>query len=284
MYYIEIIENKWGILVLIRKNSLYTGFIFGVKRKVLYAHADRDYLSKRRRANVIEIIYFLSGEDVVVSNGKEYVNTADTIRLAPPINKYDKESYAVANKNGELIGIHYFAPHPFVTETEVIDASQSNKLREYFISIYNVWQAQESDYFYRASELLYKILAEITAIQDKEAKPLSEIERKIKDSGEYISEHCFEKDFYAGNLPKMSGVAQTYYNRVFKRQFGVTPVEYITGLKMKKALDLLIDNRYSIAEISDRLGYDNPEYFSRVFKKTYGVVPSKYLLYFTSGF
>ena len=68
MYYIEIIENKCGILVLIRKNSLYTGFIFGVKRKVLYAHADRDYLSKRRRANVIEIICFLGGVEVVFSN------------------------------------------------------------------------------------------------------------------------------------------------------------------------------------------------------------------------
>jgi AraC-like DNA-binding protein len=60
---------------------------------------------------------------------------------------------------------------------------------------------------------------------------------------------------------------------------GITPLEYMTKLRMKKAEQLLSAMRnkeYSVAEVAQMCGYEDALYFSRVFKKTYGCSPSNF--------
>lgn len=71
-----------------------------------------------------------------------------------------------------------------------------------------------------------------------------------------------------------------YLRKLFKKELGVTPLEYMTGLRMKKAETLLTamwTNEYSIAEIAEQCGYDDALYFSRVFKKHFGCAPSAFV-------
>ena len=46
---------------------------------------------------------------------------------------------------------------------------------------------------------------------------------------------------------------------------------------MKKAAELLLENRYTVAEVSYKIGIEDPFYFSKCFKKQFGVSPSVYL-------
>ena len=46
---------------------------------------------------------------------------------------------------------------------------------------------------------------------------------------------------------------------------------------MKEAAELLKSKKYTVAEISDMLGYSDPKYFTEIFKKHYGVTPSAYM-------
>ena len=62
----------------------------------------------------------------------------------------------------------------------------------------------------------------------------------------------------------------------FKTYFGMSPIQYLTKIKMDKARELLTDSSLNVSEISEVLGYDNSLYFSRVFKKTTGVCPRDY--------
>ena len=71
-----------------------------------------------------------------------------------------------------------------------------------------------------------------------------------------------------------------YLRKLFKKEIGMSPLEYLTNLRMNSAEKLLTamwTNEYSINEISQMCGYEDALYFSRVFKKRFGCSPTKYV-------
>jgi two-component system response regulator YesN len=53
-------------------------------------------------------------------------------------------------------------------------------------------------------------------------------------------------------------------------------VEYMTQVRIKKAKELLLQDDYTISDISSIIGYQDPNYFSRVFKAICGVSPKQW--------
>lgn len=74
-----------------------------------------------------------------------------------------------------------------------------------------------------------------------------------------------------------------YFSKLFKEQTGTTFIEYLTGVRIVKAKELLKTTRMSLKEICFKVGYHDPNYFSRVFKKITGRSPSDYRLSVTSS-
>jgi two-component system, response regulator YesN len=72
------------------------------------------------------------------------------------------------------------------------------------------------------------------------------------------------------------GVSPNYLSSLFKKETGITFIEFISDRKLAKAKDWLIDPNIPIYEIAERLGYSDRRYFREVFKKKTGVTPSAY--------
>ena len=53
-------------------------------------------------------------------------------------------------------------------------------------------------------------------------------------------------------------------------------MEYVTGLRVARAKELLQQETLSMKEICVSVGYGDPNYFSRIFKKHTGVTPTEY--------
>ncbi len=68
----------------------------------------------------------------------------------------------------------------------------------------------------------------------------------------------------------------SWFIRSFRHYMGMTPMQYITSIRINKARELLKNTDYSIQEISALSGYENPLYFSRIFHKQTGYSPSRY--------
>lgn len=74
-----------------------------------------------------------------------------------------------------------------------------------------------------------------------------------------------------------------YVRKLFKKETGVTPHEYLVNLRMERARAIIsggVANRYSkysVSQIAEACGFAEPLYFSRVFKKYFGVSPSEYI-------
>lgn len=96
---------------------------------------------------------------------------------------------------------------------------------------------------------------------------------KLQNALDYIDAHFTEKLnlAYVANLVDQN---YFYFSRNFKREVGMTFLEYVTEKRMTEAVKLLSDNNLKIYEISEKLGYDDCKYFFKLFKKRYGISPT----------
>lgn len=68
----------------------------------------------------------------------------------------------------------------------------------------------------------------------------------------------------------------SFYNKI-KVLTGYSPSDYIRKVRMNEASILLKSKRYTVAEVSDMMGFGDPKYFTDIFKRHYGVPPSIYM-------
>ncbi|MCS7464116.1 AraC family transcriptional regulator [Paenibacillus doosanensis] len=92
----------------------------------------------------------------------------------------------------------------------------------------------------------------------------------------YIDSRC-QEPLKVGQLARMSGFNPHYYLHLFKKQYGTSPIEYMTGKRMERAKALLLEPGESIREVARAAGYKDEFYFSRLFKRKTGMAPSVYI-------
>lgn len=94
-------------------------------------------------------------------------------------------------------------------------------------------------------------------------------------ASEYILEH-FCEDIPLEKLARYFSVSESYLSRSFKDAIGVGIREYINILRIRKAQEMLEESDYSVSQIAEAVGFDNPSYFGRVFQNHLAVSPSQY--------
>ena len=78
-------------------------------------------------------------------------------------------------------------------------------------------------------------------------------------------------------------ISPYHFIRMFKAKTGTTPHEYLLGIRVNKAEEMLKKGIYSIEEVARLCGYIDASHFSSYFKRVLGVTPSAYKKkYFTS--
>jgi AraC-like DNA-binding protein len=71
-------------------------------------------------------------------------------------------------------------------------------------------------------------------------------------------------------------ISKDHFIRLFKKETGMTPVQYISQKKIEKAQLLLVTEEMPIKEIAFLLSYEDHSYFNRLFKKITGETPQEY--------
>lgn len=92
---------------------------------------------------------------------------------------------------------------------------------------------------------------------------------------EYIEKNI-DKKLGIEEMADIMHLSPNYFIRLFRSQFGITPMKYLTDQRLKLASKLLIDRNYSIKEIAIKTGFSTVYYFDRIFKQHTGFTPSQY--------
>ena len=99
------------------------------------------------------------------------------------------------------------------------------------------------------------------------------LKKAFKVVEENISNEQFDIPFFCSEL----GVSRTMLFTKIKAWTNFTPNEFIHEIRMKRAAQLLEQNKINISQISYKVGFNNPKYFSKCFQKKFGETPTEYL-------
>lgn len=94
----------------------------------------------------------------------------------------------------------------------------------------------------------------------------------------YINRNYHNEDLSISEIANKLSISQTYLTRLFKRELGMTFIDYLTNVRIKNAIILMRDPSLKLYEIAELIGYSTQHYFSNVFKKHVGISPQDYKL------
>ena len=86
----------------------------------------------------------------------------------------------------------------------------------------------------------------------------------------------YQEDISLTQLSKRFNVNAAYLGQQFKKEIGELLSDYVNYIRIEKAKELLSNTCLKISEISDRVGYTEPNYFYRAFKKYTYNTPSDF--------
>lgn len=101
-------------------------------------------------------------------------------------------------------------------------------------------------------------------------------EQKVYEIQKYLEAEFQDPEISAEKITHKFYISQSYLSRLFKQYSGKTFSEYLTGIRISRACELLKTTDKKTFEIAETVGFKDACYFSITFKKVAGVSPSQY--------
>ena len=117
-------------------------------------------------------------------------------------------------------------------------------------------------------EKLYSIISE--ALPNEKGDTVSHLAPALE-----MIETNFDSSLNLDMLANACNISLSYLHKEFKKELNLTPFQYITKIRIKKA-KILLSEMYPVGEVATMVGYSDIYQFSRAFKKLVGVSPIKY--------
>jgi len=237
-----------------------------ISRPTFYKLASLRYFEKHERHitrfckdNVLLLVFSgvlrfsINGEQMEVGEGEYYIQRKNTYQSGEI--ESDEPKYLYAHFDAEWTDSPDALPH-----------RGNFNYDELFEIITEIDIASHHGYLYAEQEYLFlKLLLSLRQNTKKTTvaqKAADFIEKNLKNVYS-LSDICDEFHY-----------SKNYIIRIFKREFGVTPIQYINERKIKRAMYLLETTSKNIGIVSEECGYTDYAYFYKLFMRKTGDTPS----------
>lgn len=228
-----------------------------------------------------QLIYVASGRIVVNYDGVTEVVSAGHMLLYRPGIAQDYTYHA--EDRPEVYWIHFtgsdveavMEKNGFGAETHMVHAGSSPEYQQLFLRIIRELQVPGI----RREELVLLLFEQILLLMYRSLQEESGSNHRIREEAEHAV-HFFNENLRSPisiqEYAASRHMSTCWFIRSFRQYIGMSPMQYITSMRIAKARWLLENTSCNINEVSDLVGYENPLYFSRIFKKQTGVSPANY--------
>ena len=110
----------------------------------------------------------------------------------------------------------------------------------------------------------------------KKIKVLDNYSMHVNKAISYIEEHVYDQ-ISTLDIAHKAKVSDNYLLRCFKKETGISLIDYINNIKINEAKSLLLYSDLSISDISTLLSFSSQSYFTYLFKKVCGITPTEYI-------
>ncbi|MDR1416154.1 MAG: response regulator [Prevotellaceae bacterium] len=111
----------------------------------------------------------------------------------------------------------------------------------------------------------------------KAAEVIAPDEKFLSEITNIIEDRMDDSDLSVNSLSHLSGAGSKQIYRKIKQLTGMSPVEYIRSIRMKKAAILLSQKKFTVSEVMYMVGFSSHSYFSKCFQAEFGKPPGQYV-------
>ena len=177
-----------------------------------------------------------------------------------------------ADKEERVIVIHFDILDSEKREMEVITLPSSEMLVDLFVRIRKSWYGKSVGYEYRIDSIFSRILENI-AVQSYTAS--GSVKQEFASLIEYVHLNFSDPSVTVESMAARLGVTTAYFREIFVENMGVSPLKYLIKLRLDYAVALLESGYYTVEEVAEMSGYNDPKYFSTSIRRYTGMPPSR---------
>lgn len=186
-------------------------------------------------------------------------------------------SYSQKTDGEEIIAIHFINYNKKdKSGIEIFSPDTPMEFNSEIIRMYEIWNEKKTGYRQKCTSILYNILYKTSQKLEERSFETQEANRIMNKAINYIHQNYKSENILISDIAKSLFVSETYFRRLFKKSYGVSPNKYIIALKLEYASQMLASGFYSVTEVSTNAGFSDSKYFSRLFKKHYLKSPMEY--------
>ena len=245
---------------------------------------DSDWHSTLHTHPFTELFYVVDGKGEFNIQGQRFpVKPNDFVIINPQVehtelsSPYEPLEYIVLGING--LSFSNLTPvseggHPFSFFN--LRDEQKDILR-YLNAMVQEATSQSMSYELVCHNLLEILLIKILRHQhfDLEVGKQSKATKDISFIKHYL-ETYYHESIQLEDLASMTHLSRFYISHSFKKEIGMSPMEYLIDIRIKESKILLRTTNYSISQVADIVGFTTPTYFSKQFRKSTGISPTDY--------
>lgn len=236
-----------------------------------------NYYLKRSSYDSILIMFIKKGQCFVTINSQTYTASKNQIVI---LDCYKPHSYYTST-GWEAEWLHFDGAtaaeyfHMITAESgPIITLKDHYKLEKYLHKIYQMFRDNASIKEACVSLYITNILTELLVSQESSSKHSIQSDT-IEETTAYMNEHMTE-NLTLEMLADRASLSPYYFTRLFKKETGFTPHEYLIAIRINSAKFLLKTTPISIKEICFCTGFSNESSFCTTFKKWVHATPSEY--------
>ncbi len=218
------------------------------------------------------LLYVLEGNEIYRSARATLKTEPGDIIYLPKTEVYD---VTMSDPQCTVLCIDFETVYPLGFAPFLIRSGNTRLLRNRFFEAERIWQMKRTGWNAECMAVTYRILSELQRIASMKYCPSEKLER-IAPGVDYLHQHFNDSTVSVERLAALCGFHPRYFAKVFNEVYGISPKKYITQLRMDRARELILSNRYSVSQISQLTGYSDIYHFSKVFKQENGVSPAGY--------
>lgn len=230
--------------------------------------------------NDYQLIYIIKGAGHFKVNGEDIIASPGTLIIYPPqtpqfyyfLGEEDTCYYSVsfigAHNHLCLVPIFENGPNLFNIGYNKIIVHGLDAIIEEFIG--------KGEYHPEiCNSYLYNILLMTLRHKDQETKAKASLEPAIQETANHMRS-SYAKKYTLQDYAAHANLSVSRFIHNFESVYSVSPMKYLTKVRMENACWLLMNTQMPIAGIARFVGYDDPLYFSRVFHKEHNVSPTQF--------
>ena len=241
------------------------------------SYCDGSYRIERRNSNIYVFEYIIRGKGTVIVNNETFTAAEGDIYILP---KGSSHTY-FSDSNDPWIKIWFNAYGPVIDllmqtyRLNSIYHIRGLDIRDFFYKLLQIAQSHDEpvrEIFNKTALVFHEILIKISGAVAASEPHVSAEALKLRD---YLDKHIEEKVSIC-ELSEAIYRSPSQTIRIFKREFGVTPYDYLLKKRIGTAKLLLLNTNLQVKEIAYKLCFADEHYFSNFFKEKTGQSPVEY--------